>query len=365
MFNNYLDKVLIIVLVCFIFVALIMPYVIKLGLHLGAHKEPGERDIHKGIITRIGGVGIFAGFLLGYMLFGEPSIQMNSILIGSIITFLMGFFDDLKPISALARLAGQVVAALIVVFYGNIIIENITAFGFSVDFGIMSYPITVFFIVACINIINFIDGLDGLSSGICSIFFLTIGIIAFCQGQIDTLPIILTFVMLGSTLGYLLHNFHPAKVMLGDAGAYFLGFIISIISILGYKGTMLTSLIVPILILAVPILDTLFAIIRRILLKKSIATADKDHFHHQFLKITNSQIKTVLIIYGIASLFSIASIFYALGDPEKGMVIYMILLVFVLLFVLHTGIISEKMSTKVKELEKKGLKKIKRKQKQS
>ena len=361
MFDNYLDKVLIIVLVCFLFVALIMPYVIKLGIHLKAYKEPGERDIHKGILTRIGGVGIFAGFLLGYMLFGEQSVQMNSILIGSIITFLMGFFDDIKPISALARIIGHIVAAAVVVLYGNIIIENITAFGYTLEFGIFAYPITIFFIIACINIINLIDGLDGLSSGICSIFFLTIGIIAFCQGQIDTLPIILTFVMLGSTLGYLLYNFHPSKVILGDAGAYFLGFIIAVISILGYKGTMLTSLIVPLLVLAIPILDTLFAIIRRLLLRKSIATADKEHLHHQFLKITHSQVKTVLIIYGIAALFSIASIFYALGDPEKGKILYIVLLILVMFFILHTGIISEKMSNKVKELEKKGINKIKRK----
>jgi len=169
--------------------------------------------------------------------------------------------------------------------------------------------------------------------------------------------------MLGSTLGYLLYNFHPAKTILGDAGAYFLGFIIAVISILGYKGTMLTSLIVPLLVLAIPILDTLFAILRRLLLKKSIASADKDHLHHQFLKITNSQIKTVLIIYAIAVLFSIASIFYALGNAEKGMIIYIVLLILVMLFVLETGIISEKMSNKVKELEKRGLNKLKRKKK--
>lgn len=363
MFDNYLDKVLIIVLVCFISVALIMPYIIKLGLHLGAYKEPGERDIHKGILTRIGGVGIFTGFLLGYMLFGEPSIQMNSILIGSIIVFLMGFFDDIKPISALSRLIGQTAAAAVVVFYGNILIENITALGFNFEFGIFAYPITLFFIVACVNIINFIDGLDGLSSGICSIFFLTIGIIAFQQGQIDTLPIILTFVMLGSTLGYLIYNFHPAKTILGDAGAYFLGFIIAVISILGYKGTMLTSLIVPVLILAVPILDTFFAIIRRLLKGQAPFQADKEHFHHQFLKITNSQVKTVLIIYAIGALFSVASIIYALGDPGKGIIIYVVLLVLVMLFILHTGIISEKMSTKVKEFEKRSLNKIKGKEK--
>ena len=358
MFDNYLDKVLIIVLVCFLFVALIMPIVIKIALHVGAYKEPGERDIHKGIITRMGGIGIFAGFLLGYMLFADQSVQMNSILIGSFIVILTGLFDDIKPTKARYKLIGQLLAALVIVFYGNILLDDVTAFGFELEFGIWAYPITLFFIIGCTNVINFIDGVDGLSGGISSILFLTIGIIAFLQGRLDSLEIILTFIMLGATLGYLVHNFHPAKTFLGDAGAYFLGFIISIISLLGFKGTMVTSLIVPLLVLTIPILDTIFAILRRIIKKQSIAEADKEHFHHQFLKLTNSQVKTVLLIYGIDALFSAASILYAMNASKEASIIYIILLAMVIWFVLHTSIISEKMSKKVLAFEKSNLKRL-------
>ena len=157
--------------------------------------------------------------------------------------------------------------------------------------------------------------------------------------------------MLGATLGFLVHNFYPAKLFAGEAGSAFMGFIISIISLLGFKGTLLTSMIVPILILAVPILDTIFAIIRRKLKGKPIFEADKEHLHHQFLKMTHSQRRTVLVIYAIDILFSIASILYVLKDPYFGIILYLVLLLIVIWLILHTSIISDKVETKVKEFE--------------
>jgi UDP-GlcNAc:undecaprenyl-phosphate GlcNAc-1-phosphate transferase len=157
--------------------------------------------------------------------------------------------------------------------------------------------------------------------------------------------------MLGATAGFLVHNFYPANLFAGESGSAFMGFTTAIISLLGYKGTLLTSVLVPILILAVPILDTIFAIIRRKLKGKPIFEADKDHLHHQFLKKNFSQRKTVLVIYAINILFSIASILYVLKDAYVGMFLYIILLVLVLWIILHTSIISEKMENKVKKIE--------------
>jgi UDP-GlcNAc:undecaprenyl-phosphate GlcNAc-1-phosphate transferase len=157
--------------------------------------------------------------------------------------------------------------------------------------------------------------------------------------------------MLGATVGFLVHNFYPAKLFAGESGSAFMGFIIAIISLLGYKGTLLTSLIVPLLILAVPILDTIFAIIRRKLKGKPIFEADKEHLHHQFLKMHLSQRRTVLIIYFIDILFSITSILYVLKDPYTAIFIYMILLSLVIWFILNTGIISDKVEYKVKEFK--------------
>lgn len=357
MFAKEIDYILLIVSTTFIFTALIMPFISKIAKHIGAIDMPGARHIHKVPTPRLGGLGIYFGFLFAYMIFGINSIQMNSVLIGSSIIIITGMIDDIKPIKSWYKLIGQTLAALTIIFYGKILLSNATAFGFNVEFGLFAYPITLIFIVGCINIINLIDGLDGLSAGITSIFFITIVVISYFQGKMDSLAVTLAVIMLGATLGFLLHNFSPAKIFAGDTGSMFMGFIISVVALLGFKGTMLTSLVVPLLILAIPILDTLFAIIRRLLKKQPIFTADKEHMHHQFLKMNFSPRTTVLIVYGINILFSLASIFYVLKDPVMGKILYIVLFFLVLTFVLNTGIISDKVSDKVKNIEKKGLRK--------
>ena len=198
---------------------------------------------------------------------------------------------------------------------------------------------------AIMNCINFIDGLDGLAGGIAAIYFLMIGIIAL-MFQSTGLDMILSFVMLGSTLGFLVHNFYPATIFMGDSGSLFLGYIIAIISLLGYKNVTFTSLIVPIFLLAIPIMDTLFAIIRRLLRHESIAMPDKCHLHHQLLKLNFSIKKAVLIIYLVDALFAVASIIYVFGDFHFGIFIYSLLFILVLVLILKTDIIREKKSKK-------------------
>ncbi|MBR4618169.1 MAG: undecaprenyl/decaprenyl-phosphate alpha-N-acetylglucosaminyl 1-phosphate transferase [Bacilli bacterium] len=361
--NNEVLNALKIVITTFICSAIIMPFMIKIAKHVGAIDRPrsdeDNRHIHTTATPFFGGLGIFLSFLLSYMLFGTPSIKMNSILIGSFIVILTGITDDIKPIKSWQKFIGHLIAASVITFYGDITLNNITAFGFNLDFGIFAYPITILFIVACTNIINLIDGLDGLSGGICSIFFLTIGIIGIYQGRGGSLVMILTFIMLGATLGFLLYNFHPAKIFAGDCST-FLGFIIAIISLLEFKGPALTSFFVPIAILAIPILDTLFAIIRRMLKGKPIFSADKQHLHHQLLGMNFSQTVTVLIIYVIDILFSIATVLFMIKDPKVGIVIYIILFILIIWFVFHTSIISDKNPERLQKLEQKlGMKKKK------
>ena len=195
--------------------------------------------------------------------------------------------------------------------------------------------------LGCINCLNLIDGLDGLAGGISAIFFLTIGIIAYCQGRVG-LSVVITFIMLGSTLGFLIHNFHPAKIFMGDSGSMFLGFIISVITLLGFKTVISTSIIIPLCILIVPILDTLCAILRRKLNGESVATPDKNHFHHQILKRNFSVPVAVIIIYLITILFSSASIIWLLVDKKIGYIIYGILMFGLIVFVFKTDIIFKK-----------------------
>ena len=341
-----IEKVLLIVVTTFIVTTLFIPIVKKIAEFIGAMDIPNERKVHKKPIPRLGGIGIYLGFLVGYMLFGQQSVQMNAILIGSFIILVTGIFDDVKPVSAKYKFLVQIAGASVIPLYGGIVMQDISAFGLYLDFGIFAYPVTIIFIVAIINCINLIDGLDGLSSGISCIYFLTVGIISMLLNNSNGLDIILTFIMLGSTLGFLVHNFHPAKIFMGDSGSMFLGYIIAVIALLGFKNITLTSVIIPMLLLAVPIMDTLFAILRRLINHKPLGMPDKNHLHHQLLKLKLSQTKTVLVIYGVNILFAIASIIYAVGNKMLGsniygIIIYVILFILMLLLVLKTNIIWE------------------------
>ena len=350
--ENIIIKVLSMVAVSTMFVGLITPIIKKIAIFIGAMDIPNERKVHKNPIARLGGLGIFAGLLLGYMLFGEPSNLMNSILIASFVIIITGFIDDIKPIPAKYKFLGQIVAACIIVFYGKLVMTHINILGFYAEFGMFAEIITIFFILGCINCINLIDGLDGLAGGISAIYFLTIGIISLFKGN-SGLELVLCFVMLGSCIGFLIHNFNPAKIFMGDSGSMLLGMIISVVALLGFKTATLSSLIIPLLVLAIPILDTMFAIIRRKLKGESISKPDKFHIHHQLLKRNLTQRQTVIVIYVVDLLFASASIIYALGNPKFGYIIYGILLLIVIFLIAKTDIVYEHDKHNLKELTNK------------
>ena len=337
-----LRHIIMIVIICTIITLLLTFYIKKIAIHIGAMDMPNERKVHEKPMPRLGGLGIFIGFLIGYMLFGVHSIQMNSILIGGFIIVITGVIDDIKPVKASTKLFAQLFAALILILYGNILMQNATIFNLNINFGILAYPITIFFILGCINVINLIDGLDGLAAGTSSIFFLTISIIAYLKGSTEILSITLALIMLGSTIGFLFHNFYPASIFMGDSGSMFEGFMIAVISLLGFKTTTVISFLVPILILGIPILDTLFAIIRRLIKKQPIYLPDKQHLHHQLLNMGISHRNTVLIIYAMNILFASASILYILKDKVLGKYLYLTIFVLVVWLVLRTSIIKPK-----------------------
>ena len=335
------NNIFLIVLVTFLTSLLLVPVFKHVAYHIGALDIPNERKVHNKPMPRLGGLAIFFSFLLGYILFGEITSQMISILIGGFILVVLGICDDIKPIKARYKLIGQLAAALVVVLYGNISLPTLSAFGLQIDFGIFGYPLAVIFIIAIINAINLIDGLDGLASGTCSIFFLAVSIIAFFLHRINGLDVTLSLIMLGATLGFLVFNFYPAKIFMGDTGSMFLGFMISIIALLGYKSTTVTSLIVPIIILFLPILDTLFAVLRRLLKGESIGTPDKLHIHHQLLYLNKSVRKTVLIMYAFNLICAAISVFYALGDNNLAIILYVILILITIVLVFKTDILFE------------------------
>lgn len=341
--NGY--NVFIIILTTFLTSLILTHLMIKISKNMNIMDIPNERSVHKKPTPLLGGIAIFLSFLFGFILFGNQNPLMISILIASFLILLLGIFDDIKPIKARYKFIIHILVALIVVFYGGLKLTHVDIFSLSLNFKWMSPYVTILIIVGIINAVNLIDGLDGLCAGISSIYFLTIGVIALILNKFNGLDIILSFIMLGSTLGFLVFNFPPAKIFMGDTGSTFLGLMISVIMLLGFKTVTLTSLLIPLVLLILPITDTLFAIIRRALNKKPIGQADKEHIHHQLLKHLSTR-KTILVIYVVDLIFSVVSIFYAIGK-KKEMIIFYILLMFILLYlVFKTNVIFKKKENK-------------------
>ncbi len=335
-------NIFLIVAVSFLVSAFLVPVAKKIAFHIGAVDKPNKRRVNKVEMPTQGGLAIFASFLLCFMLFVDMNTQMFSILIGSFVIIITGMIDGINPIKARHKMLAQIIAASIIVFYGGIYLTEITLPGIYLLLPTtVNQIISIVFIVGIINAINLIDGLDGLCAGVSSIYFLTIAIIAFTLNMLGGLDIILSLIMFGATLGFLFHNFPPAKIYLGDTGSMFLGYIISVIALLGFKVTTLTSLIVPISILAIPIFDTAMAILRRLLNGKKIGEPDKEHFHHQLLKLKFTPRVSVLIIYAINIVFATVSILFVLHNRQIAVFIYTLLLLLLLFLVLKTDILFD------------------------
>lgn len=346
------NNIFIIVLVTFVISFLLIPIIKKIAFHVNAVDYPNERKVHTNPTPRLGGLAIFLAFLAGYMIFAQEVTEMLGILIGGFIILLLGFVDDINPIKPKYKLIGQILAASIVVYYGEISLQTISAFGIYINFGWLSSIVTIIVIVALTNAINLIDGIDGLSGGISIIYFITITIIAFIMGKNTGLETIICLLMIGSIGGFLFHNFPPAKIFVGDSGAMFIGYMISIVALLGFKNVTLTSLVIPLLILVIPILDTILAILRRFINGKPIGEADKNHIHHQLLKMRFSTRKTVLIIYSISIMFSAISIFYIMGDNRLAIILYIVMMALLLAFVLKTNVLYERNTKEEKKKDK-------------
>ncbi len=281
--------------------------------------------MHKGNMPRLGGLAIVFGVAAGFLYLMPESPYMFQIVLGGLIIILVGIIDDKVTLTPKAKLAGQLIAALIVISSGlHIEYVTIPLYG-KLEFGMLSYAITVLWIVGITNAINLIDGLDGLAAGVSSIALATILIMSILDGQM--LVVALTVILLGPALGFLFFNFYPAKIFMGDTGALFLGYAISIISILGlFKSVTLFSLVIPVIILAVPIFDTFFAIIRRMVNGQKISKPDNKHLHHRLISIGFSHRATVFIIYGVSLFFGISAIIFTASTLWGSLLIIILLL---------------------------------------
>ncbi len=295
------------------------PLMIRLAKLVGAIDVPeDDRRVHTVPIPRLGGLAIFLGFVAGLLYYTDLDSKMFGIMTGAAIMVVLGFFDDIKPLPAKFKFFVQIVAAMIAIHSGVKIngVTNPLSFIFPdnpyIVFGVWSYPLTLFWIVGVTNAINLVDGLDGLAAGISAISATTLFVVALSTGQNSPAVVTsaaLAAILAASTLGFLPHNFNPAKIFMGDTGALFLGYMLSVISVMGVlKGAAALSIMVPIFAIGLPIFDTLFAMVRRALSGKSMMEADKGHLHHKLMDAGMSQKQAVLTLYSISAVLGFSAI---------------------------------------------------------
>ena len=287
-------------------VYVITPYVKDLAFRVGALDAPNARKVHKKPIPRMGGLAIYAGFVLAVLASMRLSFEVVGLLVGGTLILVLGIVDDLKQLSARKKLLGQIAAAIVLLFF-DIRIEWISnPFGDMVFLDYLSIPITILWVVGLTNTVNLIDGLDGLAAGVSTIAAVTILFVALQQNF--WIVAILTSALAGSALGFLYYNFNPAKIFMGDTGSMFLGYMLAAISVIGtVKSAATIALVVPIVALGLPIMDTAFAIIRRYTNGQPIFKPDKGHLHHRLLAMGLSQKQAVLLMYVISGCLGVSA----------------------------------------------------------
>jgi UDP-GlcNAc:undecaprenyl-phosphate/decaprenyl-phosphate GlcNAc-1-phosphate transferase len=288
---------------------LLVPAVIKLARKNQWVDIPNARSVHEQPIARLGGIAVFVSFLMAIAYtftlnraacesFQEQWIQTLALLLGSVIVFFVGLYDDLKGVRVRHKLLAQFVGAMILTLVGARVTHITAQDLFSIDLGWVSYPVTFLWIIGVTNAINLLDGLDGLAGGVSAIACGAFATLAIIQG--NTVIAILMFGLFGALTGFLFFNSHPACIFMGDCGSLFLGFTIAGASVLTATTThSLVGIAFPILVLGVPIFDTIFSMLRRFLERRGLTSPDRGHFHHRLLQRGLTQQQVAFVAYTI------------------------------------------------------------------
>lgn len=327
--------------------ALLVPFIRCLAKKVGAVDRPNARRVNKVTMPTMGGLAIFIAFnFTNFVLLRNqyPLKLQITLFIAQCIIIATGMIDDIYELKPYQKLIGITIAALVVYYVAHVRMTTITLpFIGTVKLGILSLPITLIWILAITNALNLIDGLDGLATGIAIIALTTSAIIGyFFLNVTNTFISIMMFTLVAALIGFLPYNFHPATIYLGDTGSLFIGFMISVFSLFGLKNATFISIIIPVIILGVPITDTVYAIIRRVLNKKPIMKPDKHHLHHRLMQMGLSHRQTVLVIYGIALIFAFISLLYPLSNILGSILLTIATLFGLEIFVEAIGLVGPK-----------------------
>jgi UDP-GlcNAc:undecaprenyl-phosphate GlcNAc-1-phosphate transferase len=300
--------------------ALLTPLTARFARRVGAVDQPKARGLGRESTPLLGGLAIFAGALVAGLLFIETTSRTQDrfvgILAGAVLITIVGAIDDRFDLHPAVKLLGQVAAAIIPVASG-VEVGNITLpFIGPIDFGSAGGPVTVVGLVAMMNVVNFSDGVDGLAAGVCAISALAFSIIAFDLDRSHAA--ILAACTAGAASGFLVFNFPPASIYMGDCGANLLGFLLGCIAVEGaVKTQAVLALVIPLVVLAVPFLDTTFVVLKRLKYKRRVYVADANHFHHRFSRIGFSERRTVVYLYAwtlLLGAFAVALRFIPYSD---------------------------------------------------
>ncbi len=289
-------------------VILLTPAVGGMARLLGVVDRPGVRRPHAHAVPRLGGLALFFGIMVPALAFLDFTRETRGILLGAAVATTVGAVDDFRGLRWWEKLGGQLLAASIPVAFG-IWVDRFTfpVVGVHTLPDWVGVPLTVIWIVAIMNMVNFLDGLDGLAAGVCGIAGVTFSVIALSLGKPN--PAILSAIVFGACLGFLRHNFYPARIFMGDSGALLLGFVLAAVSVQGLLKTAATvALFLPLLVLAVPILDTGFVVARRLKYRQPITAPDLEHLHHRFVRIGYSQRRAALTIWAWCAILAAAAL---------------------------------------------------------
>jgi len=296
MASQELDALLAAAAACAVTVAL-TPVVGRVARHFGLLDEPRDRGLSQRMTPLLGGLAIFAGVVVAMLVWLPMDATYRSILVGATIITLVGATDDIIDLHPALKLAGQVAAVTVPVANGVRVSDFTLPFVHRVDLGDLGAPLTIVGMVLIINVVNFSDGVDGLAAGVCAIAATSFAVIAFDLDKADAA--ILAAIIAGAALGFLVHNFHPASVFMGDCGSNLLGFLLGAVIVEGsLKTNALIALIGPLVILAVPFLDTGFVVAKRLKYRRAPWSHDLNHFHHRMARMGYGQRRTVLYLYG-------------------------------------------------------------------
>ena len=315
------------------------PLVRTLAVNIGAIDAPDARKVHQVSIPRLGGLAIYIGYMVSLLYSVKDISSVKGLLIGSVILVAVGIWDDVKQIGPKTKLLGQIVAALMLPIFDNAI-HFISIGDHMLYLEYLSIPLTVFWIVGFTNIVNLIDGLDGLAAGISLIACIAICIVTLQMGQVDLACI--TLALAGAACGFLRYNFNPAKIFMGDTGSMLLGYTMAAISVMGSVKTAATvGLVVPVIVLGLPILDTLFAIVRRRINGRPVFQPDKGHLHHRLLAMGLTQKQAVLLMYAITAVLGCVSIVAAKANFTIGVLLVVLILCACVWTATRIGIIAK------------------------